>query len=77
MHFTKEDAGIYKKAQYNALDNYKDGNKAAWSNPKTGAHGYFIPSKTRKDHGMTCRDLTIFNLLYNVLGLLESNFIGS
>lgn len=60
-HFTKEDAEIYKHAQYDALDHSKDGRKTSWSNPQTGAHGYFIPEKTRKEKGMTCRDLSVFN----------------
>lgn len=60
-YFTDEDSEIYGNAQYDALNHHGDGAKVSWSNPNTGAHGYFIPSNTTRKNGMLCRTLTIVN----------------
>ena len=73
-YFTEEDATIYERAQTNALNNHKDGDKVSWSNPKSGAHGYFIPSDTKKEKDMTCRKLAIFNYAQHHSGLSSFKF---
>lgn len=60
-YFTDEDAKLYAHAQYDALNNYRDGAKVSWNNPNTEAHGYIIPSKTTRKNGNLCRNLTIVN----------------
>ncbi len=57
--YTKEDWSISKNAQIKALNQTEDGVKLAWTNPKTGSHGVFLPVHTLHANGALCRDLEI------------------
>lgn len=59
--FTKEDIHLFKVAQKDALEHGKDGTKIAWNNSQTGSHGYFVPTHTTHHHGVSCRDIKMFN----------------
>jgi surface antigen len=59
--FTKEDWNISKTAEVKALNQNQDGVKLAWTNPRTGSHGIFVPTHTFHAHGSVCRDLSIMH----------------
>ena len=61
-YFTDQDWKIFKQTATKALDSSKDDIKFSWSNPKSGASGYVIPTRTASNNKMTCRDLIIFNI---------------
>jgi len=60
-HMNAEDVSIMQGAVFTALDTAPDGEKRSWANPKTGAHGDFMPRSTFEDSGMRCRELDIEN----------------
>lgn len=67
-YFTKEDIKLYVAAKDQALNHASDGQKVSWSNPKSGSYGYFIPTNTTVKNGLTCRQVTIFNVANKVPG---------
>lgn len=69
FYFTKEDTAIFNATKNKALENAKDGQKISWRNPKTGSNGYFIPSNTTRENGITCRMLKIYNMAHKVTGV--------
>lgn len=67
-YFTQEDWQIFNKTQANALNRGKNGVKMAWSNPKSGSHGYMIPSDAPAQNGMKCRKITFYNTANQING---------
>lgn len=59
-YFTKEDWQIFNKTRDIALRS-RDNVKVSWSNPKSGSHGYMIPSSAPSQNGMQCRYIAFFN----------------
>jgi len=57
-YFTEQDAILYKAATERVLNNYSDGKKMRWSNPKTQAGGVLVPSHTARENGVVCRNVT-------------------
>ncbi|EKD70896.1 MAG: hypothetical protein ACD_46C00341G0001 [uncultured bacterium] len=68
FYFQGQDQAMMLANAMDALNRYPDGKKASWKNPKTGTFGYAIPSNTRNQNGMRCRNLKIFNNAHNVAG---------
>jgi len=60
-YFTKEDWQIFNKVQNDVLNRGKNGVKVLWSNPKSGSHGYMIPSAAPSRGGMECRQVAFYN----------------
>jgi surface antigen len=60
-YFTKQDWQIFNKTQEDVLNHGKNGVKVFWKNPKSGSHGYMVPSAAPSKNGMVCRYLAFFN----------------
>jgi hypothetical protein len=73
-YFTQSDWVISQKTAMNALNNAGDNVKVNWSNPQTGAHGYFMPFNTTIQQGRKCRKLKIFSEAHKVTGLSTYQF---
>ncbi|EKD53819.1 MAG: hypothetical protein ACD_60C00149G0018 [uncultured bacterium] len=74
FYFQGNDKNLMMSNLMNALSNYADGKKASWKNPKTGAWGYAIPSNTRTQNGLRCRNVKVFNEANNVTGASNYTF---
>lgn len=59
--FTKEDWNLFTAAYKKLLNEGKDGETAAWSNPATKASGQLTLVNTFEDQGLTCRTLKVSN----------------
>lgn len=70
FYFTKEDWKLATDTAHHALEYSKDGAKLSWQNPKTQAHGYYIPSKT---HG-NCRELLVAETAHGVSSQTQYRF---
>jgi surface antigen len=67
-YFTPEDWQIFNKTQAIALNRGKNGQKIVWSNPKSGSHGYMIPSAAPGLNGMQCRNIVFYNTANRIDG---------
>lgn len=67
-YFTKEDWMLSEKAAQDALNRARDNTKVNWSNPQTGAHGYFMPVKTVIKNGTKCRQMKMVSEAHKVTG---------
>jgi len=59
--FSEEDWALLRKTAREALENGKDGIKAAWDNPNTGNSGSITPLNTMKRESGVCRKTRFFN----------------
>lgn len=57
QYFTDEDWRIAEDALQNTLNNAKDGEPRAWSNPKTKTSGEYTVLKTVARKGQQCREV--------------------
>jgi surface antigen len=63
--FTKEDWNIFTSSYKQFLNEGKDGDTTAWSNPATTAKGELTLLKTFEQKGSTCRTLKVANQAKN------------
>ena len=59
-YYSDHDWELLSAAQQKALDSAPDNTKVSWRNETGDNSGYFIPSKTTRQNGTTCRNLKIF-----------------
>jgi surface antigen len=74
FYFTDQDWKIFQATADKALNQSRDNVKFSWRNPKSGAWGYVIPSRTASNNKMTCRNLTLFNSAHEVTGKATYQF---
>src|SRR5438477_11428324 len=67
-YFTQEDWQIFNRTEANVLNRGKNGVKVLWSNPRSGSHGYMIPTSAPSQNGMQCRNVTFYNTANQVNG---------
>ena len=67
-YFTKDDIKLFNNAKNEALNEARDNTKISWNNPSSGSHGYFVPSNTATQNGLTCRSLLIYSVANKVPG---------
>lgn len=65
-YFTPNDIRIYINAAREALNEALDKEPYPWSNPETGASGYFIPSHSVRKNGVICRNLYVHTVAKKV-----------
>lgn len=73
-YFTPGDWSISKTTAMKTLNTGRDNVKVSWRNPETKAHGYFIPSDTKKQNGTICRQMEIFSNAHDVTGKSSYHF---